>query len=230
MERARDSNSIFPEALGAASVLVAWAACLVFFVPLGLPLFVLALLGFLVRKKAKNALLITLVSPFLVVPIGSMVAAVVGYERGSAHYLTVGMPSYEVGALDRESGQPMRSTGCMLTGLEVLHNMPNNATLRFLARQLGKPKPVYFVPLSAKAVLLSAETWRVQHAEDERCPTGALLSEERLVDARSTFDPWGKPFQIRCVGDETFVLSDGPDLVAGTEDDICTPGPCSGSP
>lgn len=33
-------------------------------------------------------------------------------------------------------------------------------------------------------------------------------------------DPWGTPFRIHCAADELVVISAGPDLAFGTEDDI----------
>ena len=60
----------------------------------------------------------------------------------------------------------------------------------------------------------------------ENCPTVEDLRRDRFVsEDRSTEDSWGTPYRIVCEPESTVVVSAGPDLAFGTEDDIHSDGP-----
>jgi len=59
-----------------------------------------------------------------------------------------------------------------------------------------------------------------RQGESDACPTVDDLIDAKLIDGRKVDDPWGKPFRIRCAGDEINVISDGNDRINDTEDDI----------
>ena len=54
------------------------------------------------------------------------------------------------------------------------------------------------------------------------CPSVEDLKTERYIDkGKSTVDPWDQEFIIHCIdGDDPNVVSKGPDMQEGTEDDI----------
>lgn len=53
------------------------------------------------------------------------------------------------------------------------------------------------------------------------CPTMADLLRTHILDgSRKTTDEWHRPFRIACTGDDIRVISDGPDRVPGTRDDL----------
>jgi hypothetical protein len=205
-------------------LLVAWGSCLIF-VPLGLPLLAVVIAWMLLRGQRKKGLAVALASPFIAIPVYSVGAAAFGYATGRAEILTMGLPSYEAGTPDEETGQPMRSTGCVLTGLEVLHNVPNNLTLRLLSRLLGDGTGVHSVaPSKAQRLRAAAEVWRADHSGTDRCPTPQTLTDDHaLASASSITDRWGQPVHIRCTDEETFVVSSGRDRIAGTADDVIVP-------
>ncbi len=67
-----------------------------------------------------------------------------------------------------------------------------------------------------------ADGWRYEN--DNACPTPRRMKREKWLSPGSQLnDPWGSPFQIVCEGDETIVLSLGPDKLPGTMDDIRFP-------
>lgn len=65
---------------------------------------------------------------------------------------------------------------------------------------------------------LGVANWRMDHGK--RCPPDAAAIARHMGVGR-TVDPWGTPYQVRCVGDALpRVFSAGPDRVAGTRDDV----------
>jgi len=82
--------------------------------------------------------------------------------------------------------------------------------------------------LSATSLRSIADVWRTEHGDDV-CPTAERLRQDKLVDRASKLsDAWGSPFVIECEGEDTSVLSLGPDRKAGTEDDVRAPPPDHG--
>jgi hypothetical protein len=60
----------------------------------------------------------------------------------------------------------------------------------------------------------------------ENCPTVEDLRRDRfLSEDRITEDAWGTPYRIVCEPESAVVVSAGPDLTFGTEDDIFSDGP-----
>jgi hypothetical protein len=82
--------------------------------------------------------------------------------------------------------------------------------------------PQHWVKLSEQDLQSIADGWRADH--DNACPTPRRLKREKQLSAGSSLnDPWGSPFQIICKGDDTTVVSFGPDKLRGTLDDIQFP-------
>lgn len=66
-----------------------------------------------------------------------------------------------------------------------------------------------------------AQQYYTEHRDS--CPTPQALISAGEMDTRTkTTDPWGKPFNIVCNGEELDVVSNGPDGQQGTGDDITT--------
>jgi general secretion pathway protein G len=56
------------------------------------------------------------------------------------------------------------------------------------------------------------------------CPTLVDLQTAKLMDSSAPpDDPWGTPFELRCIGDEIQARSLGPDKQPNTPDDIAVP-------
>jgi hypothetical protein len=56
------------------------------------------------------------------------------------------------------------------------------------------------------------------------CPTVDELKAERDLDTEfSPQDPWGSPYEVRCLDEAIICTSAGPDRRRGTEDDIVVP-------
>jgi general secretion pathway protein G len=82
--------------------------------------------------------------------------------------------------------------------------------------------------VNAKSIQKIAENWRLDHATDE-CPTLESLRKDRLVDRGTKLDDaWNTAFIIECDGEDTNVISMGPDRKLHTEDDILEPDPDHG--
>jgi general secretion pathway protein G len=76
--------------------------------------------------------------------------------------------------------------------------------------------------IDARTIHPVAEKYKVDHPTG--CPTVEQLKAEKDLGATSKItDPWDTPYQIRCVDDEIYVLSFGPDKKEGTPDDIRIP-------
>ncbi len=121
------------EALACIGLVVAWASCLIF-VPLGIPLLTTAIVWFLLRRAPVKAAAFFMASPFALLPLCACLTATLEFATGGGEILTWGTPSYNPGTLDGETSRPRRSTGCVLTGTELLYDLPNNVTLRMLHR------------------------------------------------------------------------------------------------
>jgi hypothetical protein len=73
-----------------------------------------------------------------------------------------------------------------------------------------------------KALHAVAEAWRVNHGNE--CPTPQRLKEDKeLAASTDVRDAWAEPYEIRCDGEATTVISSGPDRRKGTTDDITFP-------
>jgi general secretion pathway protein G len=71
----------------------------------------------------------------------------------------------------------------------------------------------------AQAIRSAVELYLIDHPG--QCPTVEDLIDDRVLDAsKRTADAWDQPFQIECQGVDVTVVSSGPDLQMGTEDDI----------
>ena len=76
--------------------------------------------------------------------------------------------------------------------------------------------------ISAQDLQTIADGWRADNGND--CPTPQRLKSEKQMSAGSNLnDPWGSPWKIACDGDNTTVISFGPDKKEGTQDDIHFP-------
>lgn len=75
---------------------------------------------------------------------------------------------------------------------------------------------------NAKTLQPIADAWRANHNE---CPTIQRLKEDKEIAATSNInDAWGHAYVIRCdEGQDTTILSWGPDGKEGTQDDIREP-------
>jgi general secretion pathway protein G len=73
-----------------------------------------------------------------------------------------------------------------------------------------------------RALQAAVETWKINKpGASSECPTPDTLKNDKVLKAdQNTNDPWGKPYQIRCTGDDFGVMSFGPDGKEGSEDDI----------
>jgi general secretion pathway protein G len=76
---------------------------------------------------------------------------------------------------------------------------------------------------NAKALRLSAESWRATHDADQ-CPTIDRLKADGMIDRGNTgTDAWSKPFRFTCDENGVTVRSFGPDGQESTPDDIIDP-------
>lgn len=90
------------------------------------------------------------------------------------------------------------------------------AVPKFKESQLKQAK------ISAQDLQTIADGWRADNGND--CPTPQRLKAEKQMSAGSNLnDPWGAPWKINCDGDNTTVISFGPDKKEGTADDIHFP-------
>lgn len=85
-----------------------------------------------------------------------------------------------------------------------------------------KESQVKQAKISAQSLQTIADGWRADNGND--CPTPKRLQAEKQMSAGSSLnDPWGAPWTILCDGDNTTVISSGPDKKDGTADDIHFP-------
>ncbi|HCN10280.1 MAG TPA: hypothetical protein DIT01_20315 [Lentisphaeria bacterium] len=89
------------------------------------------------------AALSLIVSPFFVLPVYSLASGTIGYFCGTARLRSYGLPGPEFWNLDREARCHRSTSGCIVTGTEVLTHTPNNAAIRTLVRAFG-PTPGTF--------------------------------------------------------------------------------------
>jgi general secretion pathway protein G len=76
----------------------------------------------------------------------------------------------------------------------------------------------------ARQIRSVAQMYYSEHRD--ACPSPQNLIAAGELDARTKInDPWGKPFNIVCNGEELDVTSNGPDGQQGTADDITTAAP-----
>ena len=73
---------------------------------------------------------------------------------------------------------------------------------------------------TARELRTAANRWRAFRSS-EGCPTISQLVQDKEIDSASkTTDPWDQPYKIVCDGDDTIVISFGPDKKEGSQDDI----------
>jgi general secretion pathway protein G len=85
-----------------------------------------------------------------------------------------------------------------------------------------KESQVKSAKISAQDLQSLADGWRADNGND--CPTPQRLKTEKQMSAGSSLnDPWGAPWKITCDGENTTVISFGPDKKEGTPDDIHFP-------
>jgi hypothetical protein len=95
-----------------------------------------------VRRSRRTAFLLILLSPCVLIPAAGLAWGIGTYGRGTAHLWMAGMPSPEYrNKVDRETGCPWRSSGCVVTGREPFWQEPNNLALRILSRIAGPLRP-----------------------------------------------------------------------------------------
>jgi general secretion pathway protein G len=85
-----------------------------------------------------------------------------------------------------------------------------------------KESQIKSAKISAQDLQSIADGWRADNGND--CPTPQRLKTEKQMSAGSSLnDPWGAPWKIACDGEQTTVISNGPDKKEGTPDDIHFP-------
>ena len=73
----------------------------------------------------------------------------------------------------------------------------------------------------AQALASAARLYLTDQEPPKSCPKAEDLKRELYLDgSRGTTDAWGTPFRIACSGGDVAVISAGPDLMFGTDDDI----------
>jgi general secretion pathway protein G len=98
------------------------------------------------------------------------------------------------------------------------------SAVAFAVFPIGERSRVQLTHTSAASLRRAADAWRSEHT-GEGCPTPERLRDDKFVDRGSKLaDPWGTPLQIVCEGDETTVISLGPDRKK-SDDDIVEPAP-----
>jgi hypothetical protein len=70
----------------------------------------------------------------------------VRYCRGTASFVGVGYPGYELGNLDPRSRVPSTTSGCMVSGFEIFTHAPNNAAITMMATLFGPMPGAYHGP------------------------------------------------------------------------------------
>lgn len=76
--------------------------------------------------------------------------------------------------------------------------------------------------VDARQLVTSVDAYRATRPESlAECPTlAALKSAQILKPEQNVLDPWRHEYRIACEGLSVAVSSDGPDGVAGNEDDL----------
>ena len=78
--------------------------------------------------------------------------------------------------------------------------------------------------VSAATMRTAASAWRMEIGGDA-CPTPETLRADQRIDSASKLtDAWGTPYRIVCRGNETIVISLGPDKKE-SDDDVVEPEP-----
>lgn len=103
--------------------------------------FVVALWFFIKKSKWKWYLLFF--SPWILLPVWNFGSGVVDYTRGIAAIETYGEPSREAGNLDPALRVWSSSDGCMVTGLEIFTQSPNNAAITTCVSLFGYQRGAY---------------------------------------------------------------------------------------
>ena len=116
------------------------------FMPFGLFVFIWVIILFvllMVRRSFQKAMILLFGSSYIVVPVFYVILGTISYFEGTAEIRFVGYPSLESRNLDRETRCYKRSSGCSVTGAEFFTHIPNNLTVRTLARIFGPMKGAY---------------------------------------------------------------------------------------
>ena len=109
----------------------------------------------------KRVLLVVLGGPALIAA-HSFGTGVLGYLDGTAHFKGVGYPGYEYSNLDPDYRVRRRTSGCRVSGIEVLTHLPNNTAVTAMVNVFGPMKGVYRGPYptrdEAREALRTAST------------------------------------------------------------------------
>lgn len=63
-----------------------------------------------------------------------------------------------------------------------------------------------------------------QSRPDVECPSPEQLKAEGEIEKNANLnDPWGRPYKLKCEGEEIVCISPGPDRQEGNEDDVRVP-------
>jgi len=93
-------------------------------------------------RAPRRALLGMMLLP-IVVAFVSFSGGALAFFRGEAEELGYGLPGFKFYNLDRTTRVPRRTTGCVITGFEVLTHTPNNAAISLLTWAMGPMRGTY---------------------------------------------------------------------------------------
>jgi general secretion pathway protein G len=75
--------------------------------------------------------------------------------------------------------------------------------------------------MGAQTVAEAAEIYRrIDHPDDDTCPTVQHLIQARKLNPKRVTDPWGSRFAVQCEEEDTHGISAGRDKRLGTRDDV----------
>jgi len=76
---------------------------------------------------------------------------------------------------------------------------------------------------NARTIRLGVKSWWVSH-DSATCPTvRTLVSDGELDKGKVGKDVWQQPWRLKCEDNDVTVISNGPDKLPDTEDDIREP-------
>jgi hypothetical protein len=128
------------------------------------------------------------------------------------------------------AGSIRNALACRFTLIDILCRLASVAVVVGVFRILFAERygsgcvysPIMAAKISAQDLQSIADGWRADH--ENECPTVQRLKDEKQMSIGSSArDPWGSLWKISCCASDTSVLSSGPDMQAGTKDDILFP-------
>lgn len=197
-----------------------WRIALVLFTPLALfacffarawsevgACWVVAMLVYGLARAPKRGLFGQLALP-LVFSLASFLGGTFGYFAGSAEYLGGGLPGFRYGNLDRTTRVRSRSTGCMITGLELFTHLPNNLAIDLLSGALGPMRGAYTGPFPEETEALAMVRAKGERISREDVMAGRLplngqqlaLSEDLTAYLKSSFRDAEGDLQVLSLG------------------------------